>query len=257
MGATAPTVASNPTPVTPGTATAVASNATAPTSGVDDRLNNAQRPRGLTPEQGHQADIERRKKQQQTMAPAAPLAGAGPANANALSTPLLNQAMANSTTLQGLTQQATSRFSPMATPQAQANANSVAPQSQGQSQGQQAPVYQQQRQYRDVNLDNPEGNPDRPYDQGHSGGTRGYLEGVGQTIAPGRSITPALAQQQILQAINQGVDPGYIQDFLARNPGDTNRIIEGYNSERRNTRGGSWQDYDLPSADEARNYFGE
>jgi hypothetical protein len=246
-GATAPAIAANPTP-TVGVANSGISSGALDVSGA---AKGSQLGYGNRVAQKKKLRGETEQPEQEASAPLTGLgtgaASGGTPQAALSKTPLLQNSLAGSPVMQ----QARGEI------QSRSQAQSVqAPQQQQQQQASPA-VQLPQRQYLDVNKFNPDANPDLPYDQGHSGGTRGYLEGVGQTIAPGRSTTPLLAQQQILQAINMGVDPGYIQDFLNRNPGDTNRIIEGYASERRNTRGGSWQDYALPSAEEAKNYFGE
>lgn len=80
-----------------------------------------------------------------------------------------------------------------------------------------------------INSYNPEANPDLPYVQG--GNTGGWIDGIGETIGPGRSITSGQRQQQLSGARAAGIPDSYINDFLSRNPGDTNRLIEAYNSE--------------------------
>ena len=108
-----------------------------------------------------------------------------------------------------------------------------------------------------INLQNPTGRADLPYAQGGTNG--GWIDGIGETISAGRSITPALALQQRLQALQQGVPASFMQGFLQANKGDTNRLIEAYRSENEGSGigQGSWQNFTLPSEEEARAYFAE
>jgi hypothetical protein len=69
-----------------------------------------------------------------------------------------------------------------------------------------------------INSQNPEKDPAKSYDQYDS-------------IFPGRSINQATAYNQYNDAVGQ-IGQGWVDDFLARNPGDTNRIMEAYQSER-------------------------
>jgi hypothetical protein len=81
----------------------------------------------------------------------------------------------------------------------------------------------------EINAQNPNADPDKPYVQG--GTTGGYLAGVGETIGEGRSITPAQAAAQKQAALDAGIPEAFITEFLARNNGDTNRIQEAFNSD--------------------------
>ena len=107
-----------------------------------------------------------------------------------------------------------------------------------------------------INLQNPTGRADLPYAQGGTNG--GWIDGIGETISMGRSITPLLAKQQELQALRLGIPQNFIQGFKQANPGDTNRLIEAYNSEQggQGVGGPSWQNYALPSESEVNEYFG-
>lgn len=80
-----------------------------------------------------------------------------------------------------------------------------------------------------VNQRNPNADPSMPFVQRGTSG--GYIGGIGTTIGPGRSITPEQYQAQIAQARAAGVPDEYIQAFLRGNPGDSNRILEGYASD--------------------------
>lgn len=235
-GPSSPQQTAPATPITPGTASRNAS--------IDERLNSQTKPQ-TTSFSGHQANVNRRKRQESAAQEQKPLAGIGGNSegpTGSFQTPMLQQALQSSPNMQALiqqTEQAAQRFRPQ---QVSASVQS------------QSPVPQSGSVSEYINSRNPEARADRPYVQG--GDTGGYLQGIGATIGAGRSITSDLAKQQTLQAMQQGVPIEYINDFLQRNPGDTNRLIEGYNSERRNTRGGSWQDYALPSLEEAASYFG-
>src|SRR6187401_2576390 len=107
-----------------------------------------------------------------------------------------------------------------------------------------------------INLQNPTGRADLPYAQGGTNG--GWIDGIGETISMGRSITPLLAKQQELQALRLGIPANFIQGFKQANPGDTNRLIEAYNSEQGGQGLGqpSWQNYALPTEAEVDQYFG-
>src|SRR6187401_3015999 len=107
-----------------------------------------------------------------------------------------------------------------------------------------------------INLQNPTGRADLPYAQGGTNG--GWIDGIGETISMGRSITPLLAKQQELQALRLGIPANFIQGFKQANPGDTNRLIEAYNSEQGGQGVGqpSWQNYALPTEAEVDQYFG-
>lgn len=89
----------------------------------------------------------------------------------------------------------------------------------------------------EINAKNPTADPSMPYVQG--GTTGGYLAGVGETIGEGRSITPQQAAQQKQEALNSGLSQAEIDDFLARNPGDTNRLQEAFQNGGDNPTGGS------------------
>jgi hypothetical protein len=80
-----------------------------------------------------------------------------------------------------------------------------------------------------INSQNPTANPDLPYVQ--AGDTGGYIDGVGVTVAPGHSLTPAQYQAYIDEAIEMGVPADWAADWLSRNPWDSNRMLEAYNSE--------------------------
>jgi hypothetical protein len=79
-----------------------------------------------------------------------------------------------------------------------------------------------------INSYNPDANPDMPYVQG--GDTGGWLDGVGETLGPGSSITKAQAQNYYNDALKQ-FSKGDVDDFLARNKNDYNRIVEALKSE--------------------------
>jgi len=290
MGATAPSVAQNPAPMTPGTA----NNALAPTGGtsdIDKRLDY----KGTL--RANQTGYAGRLAQKRRFNGETPLAGAGEGqqeltgggdtatpydggpvhymtggasnngqNSVNARTPNLNTAL-QSPTLQALTNQATQRFNPLGTPAAQAAAssNSAVPKSAG------VPIYEKDRNEYNlhpggpgyagslaerINSFNPTGNKDMPYAQGGTSG--GWIDGIGETIGMGRSITPLLAKQQELQALKLGVPANFIQGFKQANPGDTNRLIEAYNSEQGGQGLGqpSWQNYALPTEAEVDQYFG-
>lgn len=79
-----------------------------------------------------------------------------------------------------------------------------------------------------INKQNLTGDPGKKYvDTGDTGGS---LNGQ-TTIGEGRSITPEQAAAQKQAALAAGIDPAWVEDFLRKNSGDTNRIIEGYQSE--------------------------
>src|SRR6188768_558462 len=59
----------------------------------------------------------------------------------------------------------------------------------------------------------------------------GHIDGIGDTIAPGSSITPAQRDAYIASALAQGVPQGWLDAFIARNPNDYNRIVEAYYSD--------------------------
>src|SRR5688572_17599176 len=81
-----------------------------------------------------------------------------------------------------------------------------------------------------INAANPGGeNQGLPFVQG--GSTGGWIDGIGETVAPGRSITPAQHAQYRQAAIAAGVPEDWLDDYLARNPFDAHRAIEGYRSE--------------------------
>jgi hypothetical protein len=79
-----------------------------------------------------------------------------------------------------------------------------------------------------INSYNPEADPSKPYVQGGDSG--GWLDGVGETIGPGSSITKSQAQNYYNDALKQ-FSKGDVDDFLARNKGDYNRIVEALSSE--------------------------
>lgn len=89
----------------------------------------------------------------------------------------------------------------------------------------------------EINAKNPTGDPSLPYVQ--AGDTGGYLAGKGITIWEGRSITPQEAEAQKAAARAAGLSEAEIQDFLARNPGDTNRTQEAFANGGDNSGGGS------------------
>lgn len=103
-------------------------------------------------------------------------------------------------------------------------ANSLGPQPMPQSSTQTTQSYANRSQ--EINAKNPNADPDKPYVQ--AGDTGGYLAGKGITIGEGRSITPQEAEAQKAAARAAGLSEAEIQDFLARNPGDTNRIQEAF-----------------------------
>ena len=80
-----------------------------------------------------------------------------------------------------------------------------------------------------INRRNPTMNPDAEFVQG--GRTGGWIDGIGETIGQGRSITPAQYQAQIAQAQQAGIPQSWIQGYLQANPGDSNRLLEAYSSE--------------------------
>jgi hypothetical protein len=108
--------------------------------------------------------------------------------------------------------------------------------------GSQAPVQTQQpTQYanrsQEINAQNPTGSPDLPYVQ--AGDTGGYLAGKGVTIGEGRSITPEEAASQKQQFLAAGYSESDYADFMARNPGDSNRALEAQQNGGDNPTGGS------------------
>jgi len=81
-----------------------------------------------------------------------------------------------------------------------------------------------------INAANPGGeNPHVPFVQG--GTTGGYLAGIGETVAPGRSLTRAEHDRYYNEALAAGIPQEWLDDYLARNPWDAHRAIEGYRSE--------------------------
>lgn len=75
-----------------------------------------------------------------------------------------------------------------------------------------------------INKQNPTGDPGKPYvDTGDTGGS---LNGV-TTVAQGRSLTQSQADEQKAQALAAGYSESQWNDFLKRNPFDTNRFLEG------------------------------
>lgn len=89
----------------------------------------------------------------------------------------------------------------------------------------------------EINAKNPNADPSMPYVQG--GTTGGYLAGTGVTIGEGRSITPEQAERQKQEALASGLSQADIDAFLAKNPGDTNRLMEAFQSGGDNPTGGS------------------
>jgi hypothetical protein len=87
-----------------------------------------------------------------------------------------------------------------------------------------------------INAANPHADPSLPYVQ--AGNTGGYLDGVGVTIRPGSSITPQQQAQHLAAARAAGVPEAFIGSFGQRNNGDSNRIIEAYNSQQTGVPGG-------------------
>jgi hypothetical protein len=81
-----------------------------------------------------------------------------------------------------------------------------------------------------INGANPGGdNQHLPFVQGGTSG--GYLEGVGETVAPGRSMTRAQHERYYQEALDAGIPQDWLDDYLVRNPWDAHRAIEGYRSE--------------------------
>jgi hypothetical protein len=105
----------------------------------------------------------------------------------------------------------------------------------------QAPQPQQPTQYanrsQEINAQNPYGDPSMPYVQ--AGDTGGYLAGKGVTIGEGRSITPEEAAAQKQQFLGAGYSAGDYADFMAHNPGDSNRALEAQSNGGDNPTGGS------------------
>lgn len=78
----------------------------------------------------------------------------------------------------------------------------------------------------EINEQNPDADPSKPYVQ--AGDTGGYLDGVGVTLGEGTSITAGDRDRYLQDARNVGLSDSTVQDFLKRNPGDYNRIVEAY-----------------------------
>jgi hypothetical protein len=87
-----------------------------------------------------------------------------------------------------------------------------------------------------INAANPTAEAGLPYVQ--AGNTGGYLDGVGVTIRPGSSITPQQQERNIAAALAAGVPQSFIDSFGGRNLGDSNRIVEAYNSQQTGVQGG-------------------
>ena len=86
-------------------------------------------------------------------------------------------------------------------------------------------------------------NTNTPPDLYHepAGNTGGWIDGIGQTIAPGSSITPAQRDSYTQGALGQGISQGWIDAYIARNPNDFNRLEEAYfsDADQEDTRTGA------------------
>lgn len=67
-----------------------------------------------------------------------------------------------------------------------------------------------------------------PPDGQNTPGGGGYLDGIGETIRPGSSITRGQADEYRRNAIASGIPEAWVDDFISRNDGDFNRIVEAY-----------------------------
>lgn len=81
-----------------------------------------------------------------------------------------------------------------------------------------------------INVNNPTGDPSLPFVQkGETGGYLGRYDRV--TRGAGESDTEESAARDYAAAIAAGVPPEFAAEFLAKNPHDENRLIEGYFSD--------------------------
>lgn len=97
-----------------------------------------------------------------------------------------------------------------------------------------------------INRQNPTAALDKPYVQ--EGDTGGYLVGTGVTVGEGRSVTPAEAAAQKAQFLASGYSEAEWNDFMARNPLDSNRALEAQTNGGENKSGGSgWSSQALGS----------
>ncbi|MPZ20130.1 MAG: hypothetical protein GEV06_19765 [Luteitalea sp.] len=74
----------------------------------------------------------------------------------------------------------------------------------------------------EINRANPTADPSKPYVQSGSGG---YIDGIGETIREGSSLTQSQSDAARAAARAAGISDADAEDFLARNPGDAHRLV--------------------------------
>lgn len=89
----------------------------------------------------------------------------------------------------------------------------------------------------EINAQNPTQDPNKPWVEG--GTTGGWIGGIGETVGEGRSITPDQAAQHKAEFLSAGYSEGDWADFMAKNPLDSNRALEGQGNGGDNPTGGS------------------
>lgn len=84
-----------------------------------------------------------------------------------------------------------------------------------------------------INDLNPQADPSKPYVQ--YGNTGGWIDGIGETVGAGSSLTQAQYDNYYREAVAGGVPDAWMRDFLARNPYDPHRALAAYRSEQTNS----------------------